>query len=735
MKLLRLLLLTIILTLPIFSVSSQAQVTKYVKPDAAKNGDGSISNPYNDIAKAVNVVARDPKGGDVVIIDGTYDFRSTSNNGIIRISTKAKKNAQVVIRPQTEGEVILKFDGRTGFEFTEDSSWITVDGLDLYGQTDQVYYWDIVAKSFWEPQATGMKGGLAVKVDGQHITIKNNHIHDWYQKAVEIKDGRYVNVEGNIIHDIATTSLSGGHGIMRQQKGKEFKDDDDPNYYRWDISENLLYRVEQRIYSWVPSKGYITMVIDEGKSILIDDPKDTDNHQEEMKARIRNNVVAYGSVDAIRLKSTPNLEVTNNSVYQVGPDADGITDKKGDTNTPKFINFVCKNNAVQTVTNVFAVNIKTAVTQGSSSISVSDNVAMDGKVQTYGKSGVIEKSGGQLFIDPANGDFRINSSLGGLPSNLGVETTVLESIADKATLFGANVGSSSFVVDHLRLTQTILDNIPGINDGVDGNEKVFKDSGIMNLDAKYPNITYRVYNGYWKKKRKSPNKQEFRLNKVYYTWYRDIERNFKNESGEKYKRICWGASEIMQNHVFPHEWLTVSQIKSTSDYTQINGYDNKLTLDGDLLIEFKNFTPKEGDEFDLMVAKSIVASSNNSGKLFNRVIFKGLAVQPEDYTLEIVEKSSNVKALRLKIKSALAIDDEINFSRLKVSPNPSQGSFFIESDNEIENIRMFDMQGRDITSCLNIIRIDRGYNVKTNNIKSGLYIIKANNFSTRVVIK
>lgn len=173
----------------------------------------------------------------------------------------------------------------------------------------------VIAKAFWGDASVPRNGGLAVILDGQFITIKDNYIHDWYQKAVEIRNARYVTIQGNIIHDIGTTSISGGHGIMRQQKGTEFFDNDSAGIYRWDIRENMIFNVQQRIYSWVPQKGFIDMVIDEGKSILIDDPKDTDGIQEHMSARIKNNVVAYGTVDHIRLKSTPNLEVSHNSIY------------------------------------------------------------------------------------------------------------------------------------------------------------------------------------------------------------------------------------------------------------------------------------------------------------------------------------------------------------------------------------------------------------------------------------
>ena len=627
---------------------TSAQTTLYVNPDAADNpsADGSLSNPYNDIAAAVDIAAA--TGGEVIIIDGDYDMTGKS----VSISTAATAATAVTIKPQTTAGVKLNFNERFGFEFEPDSRYITLEGLELNGRTDELDYWSIVARAFWGDETVPRNGGLAVILDGQYITLRDNYIHHWYQKGVEIRDCRYVIIQGNIIEDIAVTSLSGGHGIMRQQKGQEFFTDDVAGVYRWDISENLIFNVKQTIYSWVPSKGFIEMVIDEGKSILIDDPKDTDGVQEHMTARIKNNIVAFGVVDHIRLKSTPNLEVSHNSIYSEGEFADGISDKQGDTNTPQFTNFICHNNASQTVSAVSAIEIDKAVEQtiaAGGTPDVTGNYAMDGKIKPPGQSGLTKLTGGQLFVNPNAGDFTVNPALG-LPASVGVMPAVLTALNQKAAAFNVTVGASSFEMSHLRLTQTILDNIPGLNDGINGNENVFADYGTMSAD--YHTITFNVVNGDWKSDNNSPNTQDFELNENYYTWYQSIDNAYLNNAGNNYERIRWGTSEVMQNQVFDPDWLTVCQITGTSENTLLNGYDNDFTLDGDILIDFENFTPQIGDAFDLMTANQITGSGGAgfSNTLFDRVLFEGFT--PDNYSLEVMGPVGNQK-LTLTVLSAL----------------------------------------------------------------------------------
>jgi len=632
----------------LLSFCANTQTSLFVNPDLSDNpsADGSLANPYNDIAATVQLLAA--TGGEVIVIDGMYDMTDKE----VTITTAATAANPIIIKPQSTAGVIMNFTGRFGFEFETDSRHITLEGFELNGQTNLVDYWTIVAKSFWGDTSVPRNGGLAVILDGQHITIKDNYIHDWYQKAVEIRDARYVVIEGNIIHDIATTSISGGHGIMRQQKGQEFMDNDLAGVYRWDIRENMIYSVEQRIYSWVPQKGFIEMVIDEGKSILIDDPKDTDGIQEDMSARIINNVIAFGAVDHIRLKSTPNLEVSHNSIYAEGLNADGISDKQGDTTTPQFTNFISKNNAAQTVAGVSAIEIDKAVEQtvaAGGTPDVSGNYAMDGKIKPPGQSGLTKLTNGQLFINPHGGNFRINPSLN-LPASTGVSLTVLDDLDQKVIDFGISISAGTFQMDHLKLTQTILDNVPGLNDGVLNNETVFADYGLMS--SNYHTIEFDVVAGDWKDDYSSPNKQDFELNEVYYSWYENIATNHLNNAGEEYERIRWGDSEVMQNQVFDADWLTVSQITSTSN-TLINGHDNIFTLNGDILIDFENFTPQIGDAFDLITADIIITSPNFTGSLFDRVLFEGHT--PDNYSLEIVTVG-DVQVVRLTILAALPVE-------------------------------------------------------------------------------
>jgi hypothetical protein len=620
----------------------------YVNPSLLNDvgANGSVTNPYKSIATAVQI-ASGSLTPNVYIRGGEHQLTATVN-----INTAAL--SPVVIQPLPGEHVKFNCGLRNCFEFLASSSNIEIQGMELDGGTDSVDFWCVVAQAFWGDLSVPRGGGIAIGLDGTDIVIRDNYIHHFYQKAVEIRGARYIKVYDNIIQNIANSSLSGGHGIMRQQTGAEFFTNDEFTKYRWDINSNLIFNIEQRIYSWVPSKGYIEMVLDEGKPILIDDPKDTDGIQEHMSARITNNVVAFGALDHIRLKSTPNLTVTNNTVYSAAPSADGITDKVGDTNTPKFINFNFKNNVIHTVPGTTSIDIVDALAQANAAAMpppvpqtnpptlppmISSNFFAGGGSAPGSLSGLTSLPTNQLYINPNNGNFRLNPSLG-MSSTLGARPTTLDSMDIRKNRYGVNVIWDQFPNDPLKLTQTILDNIPGINDGITGNENVFTNFGI--LRAAYSEIFYNVYSGVWKTQTMSKDTQLFHLNEAYTEWYTEANIH-KNASGADYERIRWGNSFLKQDQLFDNDWLTVSQITSDTTNTVIYTDHNAFTLDGDILIDFENYIPVLGKTFDLLKAAQITAVNTT---LFDRILFEGYT--PPNYSLTIVDVPGG-KAVRLTI--------------------------------------------------------------------------------------
>jgi len=422
----------------------------YVIPNANitnPNGDqGSIGNPFVSIEDAINS-ANSSNKKKIYIRGGVYEDINIELDNI-----NGTADNPIIITKLPGEHVKLKANKGTVFNIKSNSSHIVIDGLELDGGANKEHY-SVLANYWWDTQGDKhLGGGMGVHIDGHHITVKNSIIHDFYQKGINIFAGRYVNIHNNIVYNIGHTSLSGGHGIMRKwAKNFNSADSYDDTYkYRYDIYGNLIFNVEQRIYSRVFKKGYANLTIDEGKSILFDETSDTNQ-----KSRIAQNLVLYGGTDHIRLKHNPNMEVLNNSVLsdfnRANPTPDGITIKN------EMPNLTMKYNLVATASNSFTFDLNKA----GDSVTIEDNYGAGGNIKGSGTQKIGDNPS-DIFANPQANDFSsvVKDANGNLINNLGVSSDILSKMLQMASEYGIEIKSSGWSHDHVQNTQTIIKNIP-----------------------------------------------------------------------------------------------------------------------------------------------------------------------------------------------------------------------------------------------------------------------------------
>jgi len=414
----------------------------YVAPSHGDDAnDGSIDAPFASVAQAVSVAG---PGAVIYVRGGRYDI-NTENINVVASPT----NPIVITRLPGERVMYDVLKNKIGFKIEESSIGVTFRGFEFYGAGETNDHWEVLRTSWWRVQDLRTGGKTAFEVDGYHVVIEDCIMHDLEQKAVNIYMGRYVTVRNNIIYNIGHASLSGGHGIMRKWE-RNYNEADDLAYYRWDFYGNLIFGVEQRIYSFIPWKGYCNMVIDEGKGILIDITKD-----DVMKARIAHNLVLYGGVDHIRLKMNPNMEVHNNAILTEDgrdhPIPDGITCKD---NFP-IVNLTLVGNLVQSYSGSFAFGCEKHISDSDSK----DNFHAGGGETRGGTFSAIHDLGASasVFKDASNLDFT-KSDL--VTADAGVDPAILTKLFDTVQAEGIEVGPSGWRHDHVRSANTILENAP-----------------------------------------------------------------------------------------------------------------------------------------------------------------------------------------------------------------------------------------------------------------------------------
>eukprot|EP00443_Scrippsiella_acuminata_P096246 CAMPEP_0115587468 /NCGR_PEP_ID=MMETSP0272-20121206/8218_1 /TAXON_ID=71861 /ORGANISM="Scrippsiella trochoidea, Strain CCMP3099" /LENGTH=1062 /DNA_ID=CAMNT_0003022541 /DNA_START=46 /DNA_END=3233 /DNA_ORIENTATION=- len=428
----------------------------YVWPVGGSDfNDGTVEMPFQTVSYAA--LMAEP-GNTIYIRGGSYIVKED-----IEFEGDPENRLLITRLPGERVRLIAQV-----FDVLSNTVGVTFRGFEVDGAAYNDH-WTVLNTSWWRVNDEVLGGWNGFKIEGQYINVENCLIHDFNQKGIEIGEGRYVALHYNLIYNIGQSSLSGGGGIHRKWT-VNFGTDDDPEHYRWDIFGNAVWSVEQRIYSFIPWKGYCLMEIDEGKPISVDSTRDKN-----MKARIAHNLVLYGGGGPHQVLVNPNLEVYNNMVMgepnRTQPTPDGIT-VKGDSGTAIKCSGECIfggyieglklfNNLVHTGPGSIAFGMTDQFEESDNPNRINHNYfSGGGRIQPEYMPGLsslpIEQSS-SVFRAPGSEDYRPSDVL---PEGVGVNQTIVKHLLDMARDYGVEIVPSGWRHDHCRMVQTIVGSYP-----------------------------------------------------------------------------------------------------------------------------------------------------------------------------------------------------------------------------------------------------------------------------------
>lgn len=198
----------------------------------------------------------------------------------------------------------------------------------------------------------------------------------------------------------------------------------------------------------------------------------------------------------------------------------------------------------------------------------------------------------------------------------------------------SSIPDSPWISDRCQEVQTLLDNLPGISDGIKDNETLFEQTGTLYADSiekMGAKSYYFTIDSLWKLDTFGNTTVLDRTGTLYddlfeiitpseYSdWRSDKLTHYNRIDNSAYSSLRYGSSYIEQDKVLDSTGLTVMKIDSLSSFTQTTTAAGKtITLDGDILIDLSAFSGT--GSFDLIKAGSIL-SANTGGLLFDRANF------------------------------------------------------------------------------------------------------------------
>ncbi len=424
----------------------------FVDLSGKSSGDGSPQNPYGTYSDACdnlngkhNIYLR----GAVYKNPGYHsDYNKSGRYPAVGEECQGTQNNPIVIRPWGNEYVKLKTDALYGIRIKPGAKHITVQNLEIEGEAKSITLNDALKYWWWDNNDTMQSSGIVAS--GDNIIIKDNVIHNMPGSGISASAGAYADIEKNIVYNCDWWTIAGSKGIgITSAKGSDAN-----GKYKNKIVGNLIFNIEQRVFSHVWKKGFATLNIDEGEAFLIQEGKQQDGTTSSSyngKYLIQNNIIMYNGKTGV-LNLAKDINLTNNSYYNNG----GATKQSGfRISHTKHLNIT--NNAIES--NI-ANTIIYSRDHSSSDINLTNNYAK-GEITKDGSTITGIESVSQIFKDPANLDFSIVSDL---PQNIGASSSAINNIKSKLALYNIKVNREHMDINKTAQTKYIVEHAPGTID-------------------------------------------------------------------------------------------------------------------------------------------------------------------------------------------------------------------------------------------------------------------------------
>ena len=224
----------------------------FVDLSGVKGRLGTPSSPYGTYKEAcVNLNGLQ----NIYIRGGVYknpgyhiDYTKNGRYPAIDIQCQGTLNKPLVIRPWGNEYVKLKTDALSAIRVKKGAKYITIENFEIEGESQSINLDTALQYWWWDTNDTMQSS--AIVTNGDHLTIRNNTIHDMPGSGISVVGGAYATIEGNVVYNCDWWTIAGSKGIGITQAV-----DDTVNpangAYKNKIVGNLIFNIEQRLFSHV----------------------------------------------------------------------------------------------------------------------------------------------------------------------------------------------------------------------------------------------------------------------------------------------------------------------------------------------------------------------------------------------------------------------------------------------------------------------------------------------------
>jgi len=449
----------------------------FIDLSSKSGGDGTPENPYGTYKEACTNLH---KKHNIYLRGGVYknpgyrsDYSQDGRYSAVEAECKGTQKNPIVIRPWGSEYVKIKTDALYGIKVKAGAKYITIQDLEIEGEAQKINLDTALAHWWWDSNDTMQSSGIVA--NGDDIVIKDTIVHDMPGSGISVSAGAYAEIEGNVVYNCDWWTIAGSKGIgITSATGSGAK-----NKYKNKIVGNLIFNIEQRLFSHVWKKKFATLSIDEGEAFLIQEGKQqngTSTSSYNGKYLVKDNLILFnGKAGVVNLAK--DINITNNSYYNNGGTTKQSAFRISNTNHMNVTNNAIESNIADTI--IYSRD------RDSNDIELAHNYAK-GEMTKDGSTVTGIASREQIFNDPDNFDFSIVSSL---PQDIGVSSTVLQDLKKKVDLYAIKVQKRHMEIDEVAQTKYIVEHAPGDVSCKNYNDEKNPYVMISNIDSSHTLVT------------------------------------------------------------------------------------------------------------------------------------------------------------------------------------------------------------------------------------------------------